>query len=275
MEPLFYNSSLLFSNENIEKIKNSKISIAGVGGVGSIATEMLARLGVNNLKIADPDTYHEQNLNRQIFATSQTIGKNKALVAKERILSINPNCNVITYEKGVTKENVRDFCSDSDIIMALNDTESVKVLLHKVGKENKTPVIMGSRVSFNESRWSVQGKLWDYKNNSDLKTFGYTNHPNFDKFSFDEITDEMMSNYDNYIKEKKVSTLKNISEKENENYFKTISKEEFNRKINEISNGYNRHVCSVVANTAGCLAATLAMRYIIGCPQEILKIDLI
>ncbi|MBO6256883.1 ThiF family adenylyltransferase [bacterium] len=275
IDSLFYNSYTLFSDENIEKIKNAKISIAGAGGVGCAAIEMLTRLGVNNFKIADPDSYQVQNLNRQLFATMATIDKNKAMCAKERILSINPNCNVQIYPEGVTLSNVADFCQDADIIMALNDTESIKVLLHKIGKINNIPVVMGSRTSVDKSRWSVMGKIWDYKANPELPTFGFTNHPDLDCYTFENLTQEILFEYDKHIKAKKIATFKNSAEISSDNYFKTISKDELKRKLDEVPDAYNRSVCSVIANIGGCLAATVALRYIIGCPQEEIKIDLI
>lgn len=276
VDPLFYNSYILFSDKNIKKIKNTKISIAGIGGVGSITLEMLCRLGIENYKIADFDTYCENNMNRQIFATKDTIGKNKAVVAKERILSINKNANVIVFDKGVTVDNVYDFCKNSDIILAINDTESIKVLLHKVAKEMQIPVIMGSRASIDgSSRWCVKAKLWDYKSNPSLETFGSTNHPEFDKYSIKEITQEIADKYDKKIKKKKIDTFKKLTHDETNNLFKTISMEELYKKIEKNPDSYNRHVCSVVANTAGCFAATLALNYIIGNKKEELIIDLL
>ena len=275
MDNLFYNSYTLFSDENIKKIKNARIAIAGIGGVGSIATEMLTRLGVNNIKVADPDIYQEQNLNRQLFSTIETIGKNKALAAKERILSVNPDCNVEVFDKGVTLDNVDAFCSNADVVLALNDTESIKVLLHKVAKSKHIPVVMGSRATLDKSRWCVRGKIWNYNANPDLPTFGSTNHPDLDKYSVEELTPEILSDYDKYIKNKKISTFQKSANEGNDNYFKTITKSELNKKLASVNDAYNRNVCAVIANTAGCLAATVAMRYISGCPQEEIKVDLI
>lgn len=275
MDYLFYNSLLLFSEENVEKIKNAKVAICGVGGVGSIITEMLTRIGVNNIKVADNDKYHEHNMNRQLFATLDTVGISKALAAEERIRSINPNCNVGVYADGIDLEDIYDFCKGSDLIFEQSDKESIKVLTHKVAKELCIPVIMGSRVSIdNESRWCVRAKLWDYKENPDLPTFGETNHPELEKYSIKEMTPEILHKYDEFIKKKKINTFKAIALDEKNNFFKTISKKELLEKIENNPDAYNRHVCSVIANTAGCLAATLAIRYIVGEKTEQLQIDL-
>ena len=106
--PLFYNSALLFSQESMEKLKNAKIALAGLGGIGSITLEMLVRSGIENFKIADYDKYSKENLNRQLFATVDTIGKNKALVAKERMLKINPSCNIEVFKDGVTDTQIEN-----------------------------------------------------------------------------------------------------------------------------------------------------------------------
>ena len=272
-DPLFYNSLLLFSNKDMEKIKNSTVAIAGIGGVGSIAVEMLARAGVRNLKLADPDVYSEVNLNRQIFATTDTIGKNKALVAKERVLKISPNCNIEIFEDGVNINNVKEFCKNADIIITIPDKESIKVILHKVAKENKIPCTMGSRCSINKaSRWSVEAKLWDYKN-EDVETFGATNHPDLDKFSFEELTQEILDEYDEKIKIKKMNFFKETA-LSNADLFKSIKKEDLIERIENNEKYFNRHVCSVIANTAGCLAASATLKYLLGSKKTTIGVEL-
>ena len=104
-DPLFYNTLLLFSDADMEKLKNAKISFGGMGGVGSIALEMLVRIGIRNFRISDPDKYADINMNREIFATSDTLGQNKAAAAKERLLKISPSANIKVYEQGINLEN--------------------------------------------------------------------------------------------------------------------------------------------------------------------------
>ena len=93
-QPLFYQSLLLFSDEDMETITRSTVGIVGIGGVGSIATEMIARTGVGNMRVSDPDAYQPYNLNRQVFATIDTVGHNKAATAAQKIMLINPSLNV-------------------------------------------------------------------------------------------------------------------------------------------------------------------------------------
>ena len=271
--PLFYNSALLFSQESMEKLKNVKIALAGLGGIGSITLEMLVRSGIENFKIADYDKYSKENLNRQLFATVDTIGKNKALVAKERMLKINPSCNIEVFKDGVTYKNAHDFCKDSDIILVLPDSEAIKVLIHKIAKKNKTPCIMASRDSLeNASRWFIRAKLWDYKNENTV-SFAKTNHPELDKFEIEELNQDILDKYDEKIKIKKMNLFKEKALK-GADLFKSISKKDLIERIENTPDYYNRHVCSVIANSAGCFAAVSAIKYILREKCEYLGIDL-
>ncbi len=89
----------LIGQSNFEKLTNSKVLLIGVGGVGGYVCEALARCGIGKLDIIDGDVVSESNINRQIIATYDTIGKAKVEVAYKRIMSISPDCNVSTYYK--------------------------------------------------------------------------------------------------------------------------------------------------------------------------------
>lgn len=105
----FRRFSALIGEEGFLKIKNSKIAIFGIGGVGSYAAEALARSGVGHLILVDFDTVAASNINRQIHALDSTVGKEKAKVMRERIGFINPDCTVEIYSEKVTPENAVDF----------------------------------------------------------------------------------------------------------------------------------------------------------------------
>ena len=90
-------TELLIGKDNIEKLARAKVIVYGIGGVGSYAVEGLARAGVGNIILVDNDKISSSNLNRQIHATHSSIGKNKVDVMKKRILDINPNAIVDTY----------------------------------------------------------------------------------------------------------------------------------------------------------------------------------
>lgn len=100
----FSRTELLLGAKNMQKLKQSKIAIFGIGGVGSYVAEGLARCGVGNFVLIDSDDISLTNLNRQIHALEQTIGQKKTKIMKERILSINPTAQIVTIEKLYTPE---------------------------------------------------------------------------------------------------------------------------------------------------------------------------
>jgi len=121
-------TELLIGKDGLDKLKNSKVVIFGVGGVGSYTIEALARAGVGELIIIDDDTVCLTNLNRQVHATYDTISKPKVDVMKARIESINRNCKVITHQVFVKEENIAEIISDDvDYVVDAIDTVSAKL----------------------------------------------------------------------------------------------------------------------------------------------------
>ena len=101
MEQIFSRFAMLIGEEGIEKLKKSSVIVFGVGGVGSYVIESLARSGIGKITMVDFDEISESNINRQIHALKSTVGKSKIEVMKERILDINPECEVILKKKFV------------------------------------------------------------------------------------------------------------------------------------------------------------------------------
>lgn len=123
-------TELLIGKDALDKLANSKVMVFGVGGVGSFTVEALARAGVGNLILVDDDTVCLTNLNRQIHATYKTISKNKVEVMKERVLSVNRNCNVETIQVFVTTDNLEEIIPDDvDYVVDAIDTVSAKIAL--------------------------------------------------------------------------------------------------------------------------------------------------
>lgn len=121
-------TELLIGKDGLDKLKNSKVVVFGVGGVGSYTIEALARSGVGELIIIDDDTVCLTNLNRQVHATFDTISKPKVEVMKARIESINRNCKVIIHQVFVTQENIHEIIpDDADYVVDAIDTVSAKL----------------------------------------------------------------------------------------------------------------------------------------------------
>ena len=120
-------TEILIGKKAIEKLGKSKVAVYGIGGVGSFVVEGLVRAGIGHIVLIDNDIVSVSNLNRQIHATLQTIGKKKVQVMKERILNINPNIKVdiyMTQEVEGGEENLID--SSFSYIVDAVDTVSTK-----------------------------------------------------------------------------------------------------------------------------------------------------
>lgn len=119
------------------KLRNITIGVAGLGGAGCCLVDILARNGVGHIKVADPEAYDESNFQRQVFATEYSLGRNKAFVAKQHVLSINPNIELKIYEQGVNQTNVDDFLDGCDFIHEVIDHQNItdKVILHRHARE--------------------------------------------------------------------------------------------------------------------------------------------
>lgn len=122
----------LVGEENIQKIKNLKVLILGLGGVGGYAVESIVRCGVSNITLVDGDTIKPSNINRQIVATSKNNNKYKTKEWKKRIKKINPDAVVNIINTMITEENMEVLFSDNyDYIIDCCDTSKVKIKLIK------------------------------------------------------------------------------------------------------------------------------------------------
>ena len=138
----FSRTELLFGKEAMEKLKNSRVAVFGVGGVGGYAVEALARSGVGALDLIDDDLVCLTNINRQIIALRSTVGQPKVEVAAARVKDINPDCVVRTYRTFYTPETADQFnFSEYDYVIDAIDTVTGKIGLVMQAKESGTPII--------------------------------------------------------------------------------------------------------------------------------------
>lgn len=141
MEQAFERLTLLLGKE-IDKIKGKKVLIIGLGGVGGYTVEALVRLGIENFILVDGDIIEKTNLNRQIIATTNTIGMKKTEAWKERILSINPNALVTLISEFITRDNIPLLFEDSyDYLIDACDTVFVKKELIRICNQKQIPMI--------------------------------------------------------------------------------------------------------------------------------------
>lgn len=138
----FLRTEALFGKDSMEKLKNSKVIVFGVGGVGGYTVEALARSGIGYIDVVDPDVVAKSNLNRQIIALDNTIGRKKTEVIKERIQSINPKAQVKCFDIFYLPENSHLIdLSEYDYIVDAIDTVPAKVDIICRAKKLDIPVI--------------------------------------------------------------------------------------------------------------------------------------
>lgn len=140
MENIYDRTALLIGEDNLEKLKNSRVAVFGIGGVGGYAVEALARSGVGTIDLFDNDTVSVTNINRQIIATNKTIGLDKVIVASHRILEINPEIKVNCHKIFYNSDTDIDFTVYDYIIDAI-DTVTSKIELIVKAKDNNIPII--------------------------------------------------------------------------------------------------------------------------------------
>lgn len=154
----FSRTQLLLGKENMDRLAASRVAVFGIGGVGGYAVEALARSGIGALDLIDDDKVCLTNLNRQIFATRSTVGKNKVDVAKERILDINPDCVVKTYKTFYLPDTADQFdFNEYDYVIDAIDTVTGKIELIMQAQSCGTPIIssMGAGNKLDASAFQV------------------------------------------------------------------------------------------------------------------------
>ena len=137
----FSRTELLIGKDGIDKLNNAKVAIFGLGGVGSYVVEGLVRAGVQNFVLVDNDVVSLTNINRQIIATHNTIGKPKVEVTKQRLLEINPNANVQVIQEFFMPESKEILDSSIDYIIDAVDTVTAKIELVVRANKLHIPII--------------------------------------------------------------------------------------------------------------------------------------
>ena len=157
MEP-FSRTALLLGSNAMKKLKNARVAVFGLGGVGGYVVEALARSGIGGLELVDHDTVSITNLNRQLLATRDTIGKSKTLVAKERVAQIDPQIQVTARELffGPDTTNQFDFSGYSYVVDAI-DTVTGKLALVTAAQAAGVPIIscMGTGNKLDPTKFQI------------------------------------------------------------------------------------------------------------------------
>ncbi len=154
----FSRTRLLLGAEAVDILQHARVIVFGVGGVGGFAAEALARSGVGTIDLVDNDTVCLTNINRQIIATHQTVGRYKTEVMAERIHDINPDCIVHRHECFFLPETSAEFhFEDYDYVIDAVDTVTAKIQLVMACQETGTPIIssMGAGNKLDPTKFQV------------------------------------------------------------------------------------------------------------------------
>ncbi len=142
MNQTFARFSMLIGDEGIEILKKSNVIVFGIGGVGSYIVESFARSGIGNITMVDFDEISESNINRQLHSLHSTIGRSKVEVMRERLLDINPECNIKLIKEMVIN-NINEILNAEkyDFVIDAIDVISSKINLIEYCLENNIPII--------------------------------------------------------------------------------------------------------------------------------------
>jgi tRNA A37 threonylcarbamoyladenosine dehydratase len=163
---IFRRNELLLGNEAMERIAQKRVIIFGVGGVGSWCAESLVRSGIHHLTIVDSDYVSMTNINRQLMATTKTVGLPKVEVLRERLLCINPSAEITALQEIFSEENASRFrLEDYDYIIDAIDSLKDKATLILLACKTKAKLFssMGAALKLDPTRikvtefWKVQG----------------------------------------------------------------------------------------------------------------------
>lgn len=158
MEEVFSRTELMLGKDAMEKLKNSRVAVFGIGGVGGHAAEALVRSGIGAIDLIDNDVVSKSNINRQMFATISSVGELKVEAARKRLLDINPEVNIKCHNVFYLPENSDSFdFSLYDYVIDAVDTVSAKIDIIMKAKENNIPVIssMGAGNKLDPTRFEV------------------------------------------------------------------------------------------------------------------------
>jgi tRNA A37 threonylcarbamoyladenosine dehydratase len=154
----FSRTELAIGPEGLQKMKESTVAVLGVGGVGGIAAEALARTGIGRIVLIDKDVVDITNVNRQVHALTTTVGQPKVDLMAERIKLINPECDVVSMRMFYTEETYEQlFAYPLDYVLDASDTISYKIHLIKQCLERKIPIIssMGAANKMDPTKFQV------------------------------------------------------------------------------------------------------------------------
>ena len=189
------------------KIRALKIGVAGLGGMGSNIAEYLARMGVGELRLADNDTIDMSNINRQVIANYDSVGKKKSQASCDELRRIAPDCNISIFDKGINADCVEEFVKGCDFIVDEIDVFPIEAhyILHKACRKHKIPVYSSYVVGLGIHFYKFQGEKYKFED-----FISYSDDMNSDDL-FNEISKKFAHEKPKYLNEEKMVGLKDMA----------------------------------------------------------------
>ena len=151
-----------FNDKSFKLLQRKKVSIVGIGGIGCPLSQYLISCGIKKLSLFDNDIIKKNNLNRQNLFTINDLGKKKTVVAKKKLLQINPYAEITNYEKKIVKKNL-NLLDNSSIIIDASDNWTTMKLINKYALDKNIPLMSASAINFD-----IQIVLFENKKNQHL-----------------------------------------------------------------------------------------------------------
>jgi molybdopterin/thiamine biosynthesis adenylyltransferase len=156
-----YLRNRIITADEQKQLKEKKVAVIGCGGLGGYVIEMLARIGIGYLTVADGDVFEESNLNRQLLCVMHTLGKKKSLTARKRIQEIDPSINVNVVDEFINKDNIIKIIKGHDVVIDALDSNAIRCVVMEACKTVKIPCVHGAiagwygqvSVVFPEDNW--------------------------------------------------------------------------------------------------------------------------
>ena len=156
MEERYSRNIPAVSAEDMEKLRRSRVLVAGCGGLGGFIIEYFARLGIGAITAVDGDVFCGSNQNRQLLCREDNLGENKALAAAERVKNINPGVSVRAVPEFLTEENAAGLMADADIVMDALDNVGARYILEAAAEKAGLAIVHGAICG-----WDLQVMLAD------------------------------------------------------------------------------------------------------------------
>ena len=162
-EMLRYNRQIILRNfdfDGQERLKESSILIIGAGGLGCASSQYLAAAGIGKITLVDDDTVELSNLQRQVLHCDEMIGEKKVISAKMALNRINPHCQIDTFDKRLSDDELRSLIADHDLVLDGTDNVDTRNQLNRLCFESKTPLVSGAAI-----RMEGQVSVYTYQDN--------------------------------------------------------------------------------------------------------------